>query len=387
MATKNPCRDWEPSPHNPKRCKYYRSGGLCMIPGNLRCINWLVRNQKETSIEELLSFADFSRIDRKLAVTNTSGMLIKIGAGESAAFFKKLRDNLPWMYSFSQLLGSYGVCRRKWYWRYLKRVRTLETAAPLIVGSAGHKFLELWHSGKGAKKAMNACKRYAAQECDDKWFLARLRGIKALCRTYKNEPKNDITFETEYHAIHPNMPWHGYFDGRQNFKDSVLAWEHKFTGKIEEVSASWRAQALFYFLLDPGVDTVMFNLFKKPDLRTRLKPQRDETLPDYERRLSETMAKDWPGPWHSRIAFNREAKSVELREFELGCFHLTAELELARDRGFPFSYFPCNTYACNMYHRDCEYKPLCQTGQLDPTIYEIAAGKQLDEPEPEDGDV
>lgn len=365
------CTLRKPHPKNPRRCKYYRDGGTCIVPGYYRCINWLARNQDLTSIEELLSHPDFTRIDRPIEVKSRTGEVVIVKEGKCAEFLAELHKHLTWTYSFSQLYSCYGVCRRKWYIRYVKRVVPIDQATPLVLGSAGHDVLAELHGGKPWKFARRKFDNYQQGNGDETLSL-RMVGVKALCRAY-NRMVDIRPLATERKATHVCLPLVGYFDGMENADtetNDAIVFEHKFVSSISELSEYWLAQASFYFFLDPCVKHIVLNLLRKPDLRMcRPKKGQTETVDEAYNRIYRQVCEHWED-YHRTIVIERPS-TFRMNRTNDEILQLVSELELARGNRFLVGYFPRNPYACKSWGRACEYLPLCQTGQCDLSRYTI----------------
>jgi hypothetical protein len=360
--------------NRPGKCSRYLQGGYCILPGRVRCLEWLVRNQEETSIEELLSHPEFCKINRTLDVMTRTGTPIHIAQGKCDSFAHDLLRSLPWIYSYSQIWGCYNVCRYKWYLQYVKRIKRHGSPHYFVCGSFGHDLMQGIHLGEPWKEIKGLLADYTGKPCDDKHYLTRLRGIRALARAYHkfNSKTHDYkTVEKRYQSA--LLPIQAYFDGEEYWdledgKANVI-WEHKFAGD-PTMKLDWEYQARFYLCVKPEAHSVFFNAFRKPNLRS-FPLKKGEALGAYEKRLFETMVKNWDH-WHKVYKIERNAAKDQWMA-DASVF-LISELEQARKERFPIRWFPKNPKSCKAGYTQCEYCELCDMDRFDPTLYYVETG-------------
>lgn len=364
------CKDYRKKEGGKGCASFVGGGGLCCVPDRIRCIQWLLKHQDQTSIQELLSHKEFPEIPCNLRVQSRAGEWLHIEAGGAMRFAEGLLKELQWTYSFSQLWSCYVRCRRKWYLTYLKRVCKVEEAHWFPVGSAGHKVLERYLSGMPIAAAVNEVEEYEAKDIADKYYSYRLAAVKASCRVWA-EIHDGLRMRVEVFKRHPLLPMTGFCDGEEETQEGGLeAWEHKFAGSLD-YKPLYGAQANFYFGLDPNLEAVNINILKKPSMAYQ-KPKAGESTKAYEARMYELM-KAKPKEW---FAIHRVEKNQRtLDSFNECTLYLIDELERARAANFNLSYFPRNYNECTAMYGNCEFLELCESGRIDPRIYIVEGGK------------
>jgi hypothetical protein len=348
------------------RCCSFTPPGLCSKPMRLRCIQWLVNHQNETSIEELLSHPEFGQIPVDLDVWGRYKRRIQIKAGEAMVWAKGLLRNLPGIYSFSQLFNCYQQCRRKWWLSYVKRVKTRQTPHYFVVGRAGHDILEHFCRGMPIEDAVKFANNHLSVDTGDANFHYRIAGIKAVCRAWATVHP-DLRGNTEVHYEHPMLPLQGYCDLEEPMQDgSKTLWEHKFAASLE-YKPIYRAQSQFYFGMEPAASRTVINVLKKPNMRS-FKPKNGEGLDDYENRVLDSILKNTSKWFACHMVERDEATMLRFNEEVL---QLVDELEGARQGGWLPGFFPRSYSACKVMSMECEYLPLCESGRVDPKIYKV----------------
>lgn len=365
------CQDYQRKKGGKKGCRFFLgAGGLCAFPQRIRCIQWLIRHQDETSINELLSHREFPEIPCRIKVIGRSGKQISIRPGGAMRYAEGLLKNLPWTYSFSQLYQCYMRCPRKWFLQYLKRVSTILKPHYFPVGSAGHAVLEKYLIGLPLEAALLETENFEGEPVDDKHYLFRLASVRAVCKAWVAR-HDGLKMKTEVYHEHPLLPMNGYIDGEEETQEGDLeAWEHKFLGGLGYKPIQ-QAQANYYFGLEPRLDRVHINILKKASMSSH-KPKAGEKLKAYEERIGVAIAKA-PDRWMEIHTIERDDQRI--KDFSEATLHIIDHLEEAKASGFHINFFPCNYNECAGFIGDCEYRHLCESGRLDPRYYTVEAGK------------
>ena len=195
----------------------------------------------------------------------------------------------------------------------------------------------------------------------------------------------------------------------------LLLVEHKVSSEdIEAGSSYWRrlrldTQVSKYFVgaraLGYDVAKCLYDVLRRPAQRpleatpeaarkytkaTKNQPsrlyagQRDrgETVDEYRGRVMEDIA-ERPDFYYRRGIVVRHA--ADIREWATDTWKMAEQVRLGEADG----HYPKNPDACGLYHRDCEYLPVC-SGEAtidDPALYRRAAGahEELAEEEKVDG--
>ncbi|KPK66780.1 MAG: hypothetical protein AMS21_01100 [Gemmatimonas sp. SG8_38_2] len=362
------CTQYKQCEDGKAKCLYYSGLGLCAKPHRLRCIQWLVNHQDQTSIEELLSHSEFAQIPVDLRVGNRLGTgEIELKKETLGHFAKSLLTKLPGVYSFSQIFGSYLKCRRCWYLEYVKRVKTLLTPHYFAVGSAGHLVLEKFLTGVPIQDAVRFTEEFADVETGGSNYHHRLAGIRAVCRVWaERHPDLVGKGRTEVYHRHPLLPMRAFVDFEHDIDDGVEMWEHKFASSLDYMP-KYRAQSMFYHGLVENACRTVVNLIKKPDMRSN-KPKRGESLEAYEERVYNVVLKD-PRKWFSEITV--EHSQSQMDDFNEQVLQVIDELEGCREKGWLQNLFPKNYGACKQMNMECKFMPLCESGRIDPTVYYV----------------
>lgn len=367
------CKDYRSKGGGSKACRFFvGAGGLCCYPNRIRCIQWLIKHQDKTSIQELLSHREFPEIPVKIKVEGRSGVPISIKPGGAMRYAEGLLKNLPWTYSFSQLYQCYVRCNRKWYFQYLKRVSTIIRPHWFPVGSAGHAVLEKYLNGLPMVAALNETANFEGEPVadEDPHYLFRLASVRAVCKAWALRHEG-IKMRTEVYHEHPLLPMRGYVDGEEDTQEGDLeAWEHKFASGLG-YKPIYRGQANYYFGLEPRLARVHINILKKASMSS-YKPKKGERVEEYEDRIEKAIAAD-PSKWMEIHTIERDER--ELKDFSEFTLHLIDHLEEAKAAGYHINFFPRNYNECQGFIGDCEYLPICESGRLDPRFYTVEAGK------------
>jgi hypothetical protein len=365
------CGDYQRRRGGRKGCRHFiGAGGLCTIPNRVRCIQWLLKHQDQTSIQELLSHSEFPAIPCKIKVIGRSGDQISIKPGAAMRYASGILKNLPWIYSFSQIYQCYLRCPRKWYLTYLKRVSPITKPHWFPVGSAGHAVLEKYADGLPIKAALEETRDFEDEQVDDKYYLYRLASVRAACRAWADRHEG-IRLKTEVYHSHPLLPMRGYVDGEEETQEGDLeAWEHKFTGGLG-YKPIYRGQALFYFGIEARYTKVHINLVKKAAMNS-FKPKAGQGVEAYEERIFKSIQAD-PSKWFEIHTIERNDREVE--QFNLCTLQVIDQLETAKAACYHINYFPRNYNECHTFLGPCEFCDLCESGRLDPRFYVVEAGK------------
>jgi len=159
----------------------------------------------------------------------------------------------PTKFSYSKII-SYITCPKKFYWQYIKGIRSQQKSKALAAGYAVHlalqKFREknasLEENLKAAKQGL--IEAFKSEEADVLSFEKAedpLRSVERLdeiienyCRTHENEPSKmiqcEITFELPLSEFDNSVIFNGRIDGIINDHGSPALIEDKTTSMLGE---------------------------------------------------------------------------------------------------------------------------------------------------------
>lgn len=298
-----------------------------------------------------------------------------------------LPERMTWTSSSLKLFRS---CKRKWFWKYIMRLRPRHREKGFIIGSAFHDTLGEWYRGKRAAIEPIA-KRYAQaileeiEEAGD-WFdqndlddlTATANSFVGMMCGYEAQYSEDklqwnIRRESIEHKFLVNMgdfDFRGKMDliasHRNNGELGIFLTEHKTTIKIDEkyinrLPLDTQVRGYVYGSrhgqLKIKVDHVLYDVVRK----TRLRRKANETLEQFDERVAQDYV-DRPS-----FHFYREPlvfKEHHLAAFEHELFQTHKEYtDIIKQPGAldPRSWTP-HDGSCYDFFRECEFIQQCGNG-------------------------
>ena len=129
-------------------------------------------------------------------------------------------------------LNLYNACPRQWKFRYVYHLLQPDNPA-FIIGTAYHKALELYHSGKTPEEIIEQTKKKLMPN-KTKEEIDRFGIVRKMFECYQANPSEGETIKTEYKFTYPlgdildeNVNLIGYID--RVTPDSII--DYKTTGK------------------------------------------------------------------------------------------------------------------------------------------------------------
>jgi hypothetical protein len=304
--------------------------------------------------------------------------------------FVRPPKRMVWTASSMKLFRN---CKRKWFWKYILRLRPRYKAAPLIIGSLFHDAVEAWYSRPRSSMAKIAERlvRAAVEESErtaefysrEEWEklnagLATAWGMitgyadihESDRREWKYDPRKDV--EQEFRVDMGDFDFAGKMDMRAGMRlynwrkhRSVLV-ENKTAKKVDEnyldrlpVDTQIRGYC-FGCVRGLGIKTnhVLYNVVRKSNLRRG----KNEDPNDFNQRIREDYASR-PGFYFHREPLMFGKGDLDAFEYELRQVH-AEYTRLIRDCPeifLPREWAP-NDGTCNEFFRTCDFLKLCTDG-------------------------
>lgn len=289
----------------------------------------------------------------------------------------------------SSALRQFRKCRRKFFWKYMMRVKPRIKAGSLIIGSAFHEALGEWYKGRGSvmekiaarhAKAAEATAKVGADLYDSDEYdkltttietlvgmLSGYAGIYADDRAGWELKREHV--EVEFVVDCGDFDFGGKIDvlTRKKGGKNWFVVEHKTASKIggsymERLPLDTQVRA-YIFGADRGVGVkpteVLYDVVRKCSLRRKSNEAHD----DYNQRIAlDYQAR--PDFYFYREPLKFAKDDIAAFEYELHQTHKEYQAIVRGDFGDPRdprSWTP-NDATCNEYFRTCEYFGLCTIG-------------------------
>jgi hypothetical protein len=301
------------------------------------------------------------------------------------------------------------ACQRKHHFAYRLGWRPIEKPKPMRFGTLFHFGLEeWWRTGADLDRAL----RLMVSKCTtmtDKYELAQAYALLiGYHERWRAMPYRTIAVEKKFVCAmtHPVTEQSSSVWGRSGKldaiaeaveEDEVFFVEHKTSAEdIEMGSSYWKrlrldTQVSTYYVgmasLGYDVRRCLYDVVRRPGLEpkmatpvelrkytkgTKNEPPRlyatqrdnDEAPFEFLMRLMEDI-RDRPSYYYQRGFVTRT--EMELREARFDTWKIAAQITAQEAE----EHYPKNPDACMLYHRQCEYMPVClgETTIDDPTIY------------------
>jgi len=283
-------------------------------------------------------------------------------------------------------LKTFRSCPRKFFWKYIMRLRPKRLSQPLAVGIVTHDAIGAWYGGR--KKSMKAIadKRVAkleaklhetealySQEDYDKFTTAvsTLRGmLRGYARSYDPDRKKwnlkEGMVEVEFKVDLGTFTFQGKIDLLTPKKKAWILVEHKTASNvgdsyIDRLPMDTQIRAYIFGALKGlgiKVDHVLYDVIKKCKLRRKS----NEDVEEFNERIELDYAAN-PGKYFYREPLNFDIDDINNFRFEMQQTHEACVrlIESAKDPLEPRFWTPFDS-TCNDYFKLCEYHKLCTEG-------------------------
>lgn len=282
--------------------------------------------------------------------------------------------SLPQIVTHSSM-SAFKTCQRRYYLRYVRGLVRDRESAPLRLGGAVHKGLEVFSTTHDMNAARSAVvKAYAVipewADTDDWMLEGTIAGclVDGYVDRWGDSRHRAVAVEVPFHlelgATNPPATFSGKID--RVVKDAtgtLFVLETKTTSdSLDADSDYWLrlrvdTQISGYILaareLGHNVQSVIYDVIRKPGIRPRNKPT-PESLEDFAARLRADITSR-PHFYFARREIPR--LEVDLSDFHRELFRIAADIAESAASGVWYR----NTAACVHPYR-CEYFNLCTNG-------------------------
>lgn len=302
-----------------------------------------------------------------------------------------LPERMVWT---SSSLRLFRKCKRKFFWKYIMRLRPRVKAGSLIVGTAFHEALGEWYRGRGSSMAAIAARHakaaedmaksgvdfYDAEEYEK--LSATIQTMVGMLTGYAEMYGNDRRLwqldrdhvEVKFSVNCGDFDFQGKVDvltspRKKGGKPFIV--EHKTASKIsssfmERLPLDTQVRAYIFGGTDIQLNRgqsppaeVLYDVVRKCGLKRKA----DEPIADFNNRISlDYQAR--PDFYFMRESLRFEKADILAFEHEMHATHREFLAILAGEYGDPRdprSWGP-NDSTCNEYFRTCENFQLCSVG-------------------------
>ena len=275
---------------------------------------------------------------------------------------------------------KWNTCHQLYDYIYNKKVRSMFTTVPLLVGEAFHEGVDVWYKTGKKKKALKAASKYVQKKLDKlsryidpaeaQGLVKQEVVIEGMLKGYFKQYRKDLNI----YEILMSERWvkgRGYTGKLDTMfqhkkKNKIIIVDHKSVGKIDQNSVDMRVQSgqleelVILGDLDPIPTHAMYNFIRRPAIRQK----KDQDYQQYLDELSHLYTD------HSELYLHREVYKLD-----------TEVLEEARDtfkdhckdikHAVRTGRFSKNFKSCSMqYGYPCIMRPVCRGGKSfdDPAL-------------------
>ena len=287
-------------------------------------------------------------------------------------------------------LKLFRKCKRKWYWRYIMRLKPKWSDANLLIGSATHSALGQWYKNSKISnvKFMRLLKKESVKleeafqvsadyyDQDDldkaettlKTFQGMIRGYIDIYRSdlkdWIVDPKN---VEREFTVVFDDFDLFGIVDllpvNRKTKKQLIV--EHKTASKIGDTYIDrlpLDTQVRGYICgakkgLGLKPVEVIYDVIRKCGLRRK----GDESQKDFNDRIALDYASR-PEFYFFRENLKFSKSDIDAFEYDLIKTHAEYEFTINDDDPLNPASWVCSDNICNEFFKNCPYLPLCLKG-------------------------
>lgn len=279
----------------------------------------------------------------------------------------------PWV--DSSKINCFRLCPRKYYWRYVLDIVPLDSeSTDLAFGSAIHAGLEAFYKGEGflpvedsSRWAQNGKIRKMFKDFLDRFpehlenkFKTRQNGLLLLAHyaeNWKGESVKVISVEQTGKIDMGDFVYVTKMDLCVEDETGIHPWDHKTASRFDALFES-------SFKLDIQITGYIYGvrrLYSSPSRKAiinALRPEKNINADSFLRKL--TFRTD-----------------EELDRWEREVRFVLKEIQHCEDEGI----WPMHNYACFAYYRECEYRALCISSNVQrPELIERAYKKEAWEP-------
>lgn len=295
-------------------------------------------------------------------------------------------------------------CKRKWFWKYIMRLRTRQVDKNLLVGSAFHNTLGQWYRGlrsdintiaksqvKTMQQSVDAMSSYYDQDDLDKMQVAVdtfLGMMKAYGDIYDDDRQRwkieRKSIEYEFTVDMGDFIWAGKMDLVYSKPKEMILVEHKSASKIDSSYVNrlpLDTQIRGYVFggqkgeLKLPINKVLYDVIKKCKLRRKS----NETVDQFAGRICDDYLSQ-PDKYFYREELKFSKGDIDCFEHEVRQTH-KEYMYLRKQLGNlinPRDWTP-NDMTCNDFFRECEYMSLCVKGLDKGTALSFEQGDSLHE--------
>jgi len=287
-------------------------------------------------------------------------------------------------------LKLFRKCKRKWYWRYIMRLKPKWSDSNLLIGTATHEALGVWYKNPKAspKQFMRKLKKeytkleeaiqvsadyFDQDELDKsttaiKTFQGMVRGYVDI---YQNDFKNWVItpkdVEAEFSVNLGDFDFKGFVDltptNRKTKKSFIV--EHKTARSIgdsyiDRLPLDTQVRG-YIFGARKGLGLkpteVIYDVIRKCSLRRKA----DETQDDFNERIALDYASR-PDFYFFREPLKFSKDSIDAFEHDLHMTHNEYEFVVDNDDYLNPTSWVCSDHICNEFFKTCPYLSLCLKG-------------------------
>lgn len=298
-----------------------------------------------------------------------------------------LSDRVTWSASSLRLFRK---CKRKWYWRYVMRLRPKWSDVNLLIGTATHSALAKWYQNPKLMKSkfmrllkkesdkleqeMQVSADYYDQDDLDKAYTT-IKTFQGMLRGYIDIYQSDVKdwiikpedIEQEFLVKLEDFDFMGYVDlipTVKKTKKRILV-EHKTASNIgdsyiDRLPLDTQVKGYIYGAqkgLGIKPTEVVYDVIRKCKLRRK----GDESQEDFNERIALDYASR-PDFYFFREPLKFSKSDIDAFEYDLIKTHAEYEFVIHDDDPADPASWVCSDNICNEYFKNCPYLPLCLSG-------------------------
>lgn len=279
-----------------------------------------------------------------------------------------LPERMVWTAS---AIKTWRTCQRKFFWKYIARLRPLHSGPSLYVGKVFHNAIEAWYKDEEwnapfdqAYQDLHSVEMYQNQEDVDR-AETQLIGLEAALALYHEHYDRDADNWEGAQCEQSFVVNLGDFDysGMIDVVHPKRGWlmEHKTASRIDEhyldrlpIDIQMRGYMVgAQFGLDMKPKLMHYNVIRK----TKLRRGKNETTKSFYSRVENDVA-ERPDHYFHRSTFRvtRDMQRTFLADIlEVNRQFESALEEMGRENASDPNWWLTNDGACNEYFRSCDY--------------------------------
>lgn len=283
----------------------------------------------------------------------------------------------------SSALKTFRECPRKFYWKYLWRLRSTRPTAAFQMGNAVHSALEWWYTSNTAipEIVSDAQQVFADEIASAAWFdqnerdkaEKNLQIFRGLMWAYANHYEDDRRRKTKYMGEKQFLIDCGDWDYTGSIDITAIPTdgrpyiiEHKTAGRMDQLyfeRLQLDTQTRGYMAgardgLEIDVGHIEYNVL----LKTKIRRRQSESQDEFNVRVFNTYMGE-PKKHFARVPLRFTDGDIESFYHEVDSTHAMFEA-IANQFDDPLDprAWGINDHACNNYFRLCGYHGMCTTG-------------------------